>query len=219
MEDLDYDAFRVPCKLPLVGDAIEGDYSLPISRRNSFRVIGGSWRGRRLTFPDVAAIRPSPDRVRETLFNWLRWELAGSRCLDLFAGSGALGIEALSHGAASVDFVDSDRRALAAIAEHLKALGSDAGRIHFIDARAFLDGAVQAYDIVFLDPPFAAGLAPALLHALSARAWVRPGGWVYLEQAAADQVPDLPPGWVLHRSRRAGEVGYHLLHRTTEVPA
>ncbi len=186
--------------------------------QNSFRIIGGRWRGRRLEFPADSQIRPSPDRVRETLFNWLRWVLPGARCLDLFAGSGSLGIEALSHGAAAVDFVDRDRVAITAIAGHLEVLGAQAGRTHCTSAERFLEQATEPYDIVFLDPPFAAGLVPGLLAALSVSDRVRAGGWIYVEQAARDGAPVPPAGWALYRSRRAGEVGYHLLQHVAQAP-
>ena len=179
--------------------------------RNEVRIIGGAWRGRKLRFPaEVPGLRPTPDRVRETVFNWLRDEVAGSRCLDLYAGSGALGLEALSRGAREVVFVDRDPRVVRYLASALDAFGSDAGLVSRADAGAFLRVPGEPFDIVFLDPPFDAGALPALVAAIDRHGWVRPGGLVYLEAAADQGVPTLPHRWILHRSKRAGEVGYHL---------
>lgn len=194
----------------LSAETDDGGMVLKNVRRNTFRIIGGRWRGRRLFFPDNTKIRPSPDRVRETLFNWLRWEIAGARCLDLFAGSGALGLEALSQGAAAVDFVDHERRAIDAIRTHMKVLDSDRGHTYIQDALAFLASSSTVYDIIFVDPPFDAGLVAGVLDALAKGGRIRSGGWVYVEQAARDAQPASPDGWSLHRSRQAGEVGYHL---------
>ena len=178
--------------------------------RNEVRIIGGAWRGRKIRVPpDVRGLRPTPDRVRETLFNWLRDEVAGSRCLDLFAGSGALGLEALSRGAREVVFVDRDPRVVRCIADSLAALGSRAGIVHRADGEAYLRGRGEPFDIVFLDPPFDARALPAIVSLLDTHGWLRPAGLVYLEAPAADATP-LPAGWTMHRSKRAGEVGYHL---------
>lgn len=175
---------------------------------NSLRIIAGQWRGRRLTFPAIEGVRPSPDRVRETLFNWLQPWLPGARCLDLFAGSGAVGLEALSRGAAVVAFVDRDRRVTAAIEAHLHTLGSDAGCVITADALRFLERPAEPYDIVFLDPPFRQGLLAPCCEAL-AGGWVHSGSRVYLE-AEKGLIPELPPGWKLERSKQAGQVGFHL---------
>jgi 16S rRNA (guanine966-N2)-methyltransferase len=188
--------------------------------RNEVRIIGGAWRGRKLRFPpDVPGLRPTPDRVRETVFNWLRDEIAGSRCLDLYAGSGALGFEALSRGAREVVFVDRDLRVVRHIAAALAAFGSDSGLVSRADAAAFLRAPGEPFDIVFLDPPFEAGALSALLTAIARHGWVLPGGLLYLEAPAGEGVPTLPPGWTLHRSKRAGEVGYHLLRAAHSGPA
>ena len=179
--------------------------------RNEVRIVGGAWRGRKLRFPpDVPGLRPTPDRVRETLFNWLRDEVTDRRCLDLYAGSGALGFEALSRGAREVVFVDRDPRVARSLAESLTRFGSRAGKVHRADAQAFLREPGEPFDLVFLDPPFDAGVRPALVALIDARGWMRPGGLVYLEAPADEGAPPLPPGWTLHRSKRAGEVGYHL---------
>ncbi|MFO1407720.1 MAG: 16S rRNA (guanine(966)-N(2))-methyltransferase RsmD [Steroidobacteraceae bacterium] len=180
------------------------------------RIIGGEWRGRRLHFPPVEAIRPTPDRVRETLFNWLQQDVRGARCLDLYAGSGALGLEALSRGAAAVVFVDADPVVQRHLAATLAMLGCDRGRAVRATAAAFLDGSPEPFDIVFLDPPYAARAVAEACRAIDARGWLRPGGLAYLEDRATEGTPDLPAGWTLLRSKRAGEVGYHLARR--EIP-
>ena len=175
--------------------------------QNQFRIIGGAWRGRRFTFPELPGLRPSPDRVRETLFNWLAPTIVGARCLDLFAGSGALGLEALSRGARACMFVDKQRAALDAIAAHAARVGAE-GEYVASAVDAFLARAGEPFDVVFLDPPFGAGLVAPTLAAL-ADTWVAPGAFVYVEMEAGVD-PVRPPDWRLHRSGRAGRVGYHL---------
>jgi 16S rRNA (guanine966-N2)-methyltransferase len=186
----------------------------PPGGRGEVRIIGGEWRGRKLHFPQSGALRPTPDRVRETLFNWLQFELAGKRCLDLFAGSGALGFEALSRGAAAVHFVEPDPTAARAIAGALQAFGTDRGRVEQQDAFAFLRSKLPVpYDIVFLDPPYAERWLVRACTGLEAGGWLNPGAFVYLEDAASHGAPDLPDGWDLLRSKKAGDVGYHLARR------
>jgi 16S rRNA (guanine966-N2)-methyltransferase len=151
--------------------------------------------------------------VRETLFNWLQQKVAGIRCLDLFAGSGALGLEALSRGAADTVFVDVDPAVTRYLVGQLKDFGCDRGRVVRSDAARYLDGPVQAFDLIFLDPPFDAGVLPDTCRRLEQGGWLAPGGYVYLEAPAAAGQPELPAGWTLLRSKRAGEVGYHLARR------
>ena len=181
--------------------------------RNAVRIVGGEWRGRLLRFPAVPGIRPTPDRVRETLFNWLQQRVAGSRCLDLFAGSGALGLEALSRGAAEVVFVDLEPAVTHYLVGQLKDFRCERGQVVRSDAARYLDGPVQAFDLVFLDPPFDAAVLPDICARLERGGWLAPGGYAYLEAPAAAGPPELPPGWTLLRSKRAGEVGYHLARR------
>jgi 16S rRNA (guanine966-N2)-methyltransferase len=177
------------------------------------RIVGGEWRGRLLRFPAVPGIRPTPDRVRETLFNWLQQKVAGSRCLDLFAGSGALGLEALSRSAAEVVFVDVEPEVTRYLAGQLKDFGCSRGHVVRAEAARFLEGPVQAFDLVFLDPPFDAAVLPGICAQLEHGGWLAPGGHVYLEAPAAAGPPELPSTWTLLRSKRAGEVGYHLARR------
>lgn len=181
--------------------------------RNELRIIGGAWRGRRVKFPDIAAIRPTPDRVRETLFNWLQHDVAGSRCLDLFAGSGALGLEALSRGAARVVFVDRERDVIEQLSATLNMLRASGGQLEQRDAVRFLEGSAQPFDIVFLDPPFDRDLLPGICSALENRGWLAPGALIYIESPARGPAPALPAAWKLLKSGRAGEVGYHLARR------
>ena len=185
----------------------------PPGHRNQVRIIGGEWRGRKLHFPQSPAIRPTPDRVRETVFNWLQAQVAGARCLDLFAGSGALGFEALSRGAREVVFVDTDPESIRHVVEMLQTLQCDRGQALKMDAATYLGQPPQPFDVVFLDPPFADGALPGFCARLESGGWLRPGAYVYLEDAAGHGEPVLPAGWSLLRSRRAGEVGYHLARR------
>jgi len=185
-----------------------------LSRRaggsNRLRIIGGRWRGQRLTFPPVPGLRPSPDRVRETIFNWLQPIMEGARCLDLFAGSGALGLEALSRGAAESVLVDGHPKAVAALREHMRRLEAN-GEVRQQDVLKFLEGPRPArpFDIVFLDPPFRKGLLAPCLDRLS-RGWVGPGTRIYSEAEEELEPLPLPPGWEILRSKSGGQVGYHL---------
>ncbi len=187
----------------------------PSRMPHQLRIIGGRWRGTRLDFPAVEAIRPTPDRVRETLFNWLAPTIGGARCLDLFAGSGALGLEALSRGARAVVFVDRDARIGAYLRETLGRLKCEDARVLVGDAQRCLVDLEGPFEVVFLDPPFGAGLVPAYLAELSSRGMLSPGALVYIESEAEAGEPVLPAGWVLHRTGRAGKVGYHLARAAT----
>ncbi|BDU17464.1 16S rRNA (guanine(966)-N(2))-methyltransferase RsmD [Lysobacter auxotrophicus] len=179
------------------------------------RIIGGRWRGTRLSVPDIAGLRPTSDRVRETLFNWLMPMLPGARVLDLFAGSGALGFEALSRGAGSAVLVERDPALAAALrATAARLPGGEVATIAQADAQAWLASQAEgAFDLAFLDPPFAAGLWDALLPAL-ARV-VKPDGWLYVE-APHEAAFALPADWRPHREGRTREVRYALYRR---VPA
>jgi 16S rRNA (guanine966-N2)-methyltransferase len=181
------------------------------SGRNSVRIIAGMWRGRRVNFPDIPGLRPTPDRVRETLFNWLQHSIADSRCLDLFAGSGALGLEALSRGASEVIFVEQDPAAARALQEQLvRFAGQGKGQILQMGAARDLRSAANPFDVAFLDPPFKTNALAEYVPLLAAGNWIKPGGLVYLENERAAGLPKLPPQWELLKSKSAGEVGYHL---------
>jgi 16S rRNA (guanine966-N2)-methyltransferase len=182
--------------------------------RGVLRIIGGAWRGRRLRFPQQETIRPTPDRVRETLFNWLGQRVAGARCLDLFAGSGALGLEALSRGAAHVTFVERDAVAVRELRARLSEWGAAGAQVEHTEALRFLDSEAPVFEIVFLDPPFAAGLLTPVAHALEEKRLLSEPALIYVETDALGGLPPLPANWELTRSKQAGAVGYHLLTRT-----
>ena len=184
-------------------------------RPGRLRIVAGKWRSRLLDIADVPGLRPTSERVRETLFNWLAPLVEGSRCLDLFAGTGALGFEALSRGAASVVFVDSSRRAIRAIeksARELQAAGVD---IHCTDAMDYLRGAAPAsFDIVFLDPPFADDRLEDVCRQIDERGILAPGGRIYLEQDRAKPETPLPGRWRMLRNKAAGNVRFMLIEVT-----
>lgn len=182
------------------------------ARPGQVRIIGGTWRSRRLEFPETTGLRPTPDRVRETVFNWLAAFLPGAACLDLFAGSGAFGFEALSRGATRVVLVEQDAAAAAALRASRDRLQAAGAEIVHADAVAFLAGPVREFDVVFCDPPYASDLLKQCVHLLAASGWVKPGGFIYLE-ARAGELPALPPGWQMLRSKSAGQVGYYLCRR------
>ena len=179
------------------------------ARRSEVRLIGGQWKRSKLPVADAPGLRPTPDRVRETLFNWLGQDLSGWRCLDAFAGSGALGFEAASRGAGQVVLLERDRRLALGLMESKQRLKADRLRIETVDALAWMARCPpDSFELVFIDPPFDAPLVdPAL--ALAQRLVV-PHGFVYVEAAQAVQVP---PGFGLHRQSRAGAVHFHLLQR------
>ncbi len=175
------------------------------------RIIGGSLRGSRLDVPDMAALRPTADRVRETLFNWLMPVIEGARCLDLFAGTGALGIEALSRGAGRVDFVESDAGLAARLRANLARLKQTA-HVHQTSALNFVDSGDGPFDIVFVDPPFAQNLWDATLAALESRGMLRDDAWIYVESPVEVAIA-APANWRSHRDGRAGAVKFALYRR------
>lgn len=176
------------------------------------RIVGGRWRGTKLPVPDVAGLRPSSDRVRETLFNWLQPALPGARVLDLFAGTGALGLEALSRGAASATLVERDRTACTGLRASIDRLGAgDAAHLVQADALSWLAGtAGEPFDIVFVDPPFADDLWARVMVGLAAH--VSPDAWLYVESAHGVQA-DPGADWQLHREGATREVNYRLYRR------
>lgn len=185
---------------------------------NRVRIVAGRHRGRWLDFPDAAGLRPTPNRVRETLFNWLGQSLHGRRCLDLFAGSGALGIEAASRGADEVVLVEADTKAAAALTANVARLGDGACRIVRGDALAFLRAPGPAFDVVFVDPPFASTLARETLAALPPR--LAAGARVYCESGTPPDalVVGLPEAWDIVRQGRAGVVHFGLLSLREPTP-
>lgn len=163
-------------------------------------------RSRLISFPDVPGLRPTPDRVRETLFNWLGQTLYGRTCLDLFAGSGALGLEAASRGAERVEMVERDSKAYRALQDNVKKLGCANVFVHAQDGLEFASRDSRRYDVIFLDPPFESGYLPRLLEILPQR--LNENGVVYVESGGAIEVP---PPWQVVKSGKAGQVHYRLL--------
>jgi 16S rRNA (guanine966-N2)-methyltransferase len=188
--------------------------SLPPANRqaNQVRIIGGRWRGRRLGFSSVPGLRPTPDRVRETLFNWLGQDLAGAKTLDLFAGSGALTFEALSRGAKLSVAVDHDAGIVRRLVATGTALGTTALETHCSDARGFLAREKRSFDVIFLDPPFGTADWDTLLPAVAER--LATSGMLYVEAPAAI---DAPRGLEVWRGDKAGQVHYHLLRRAAHA--
>jgi 16S rRNA (guanine966-N2)-methyltransferase len=183
-------------------------------RRNSVRIIAGIWRRRLIHFPDLPDLRPTPDRIRETLFNWLGQELTGKTCLDLFAGSGALGFEAASRDAKRVLMIEREAAVVGALQDTAKTLGIETVEILRDDAMRFLARPQERFDIVFLDPPYRADLLSQLLPVLPAH--LHDGALVYAEHRGHIALPD---GWNAVRESRAGRVNYVLLQYQRDEPS
>jgi 16S rRNA (guanine966-N2)-methyltransferase len=164
------------------------------------RIIGGEWRGRRLQVADADGLRPTQDRFRETLFNWLMFQLAGKRILDAFAGSGALGIEALSRGAGSAVFIEKDALAATRIREFMAKVQCSTAEVINGDTRQWLARHTgKPFDVVFLDPPFRAGLLPATMTALETHGWLTENAWIYIESEPDLEAATIPASWSIHR--------------------
>ncbi|HYJ18159.1 MAG TPA: 16S rRNA (guanine(966)-N(2))-methyltransferase RsmD [Burkholderiales bacterium] len=179
---------------------------MPSRRQNAVRIIGGEWRRRLLEFPDAPDLRPTPDRMRETLFNWLGQDLTGETCLDLFAGSGALGFEAASRGARQSVLVERDAAIIRTLVANKTTLSASQVEIVRADAMAFLKSDTRRYDVVFVDPPYRLNLLPRIFPLLGRI--LAPDARVYAE---SDKAPDLPAGYELLRQGRAGQVHCLLL--------
>lgn len=185
---------------------------------NQLRIIGGQWRGRKLSFPDVDGLRPTGDRIRETLFNWLTGELQHARCLDLFAGSGALGLEAASRGADTCVLIERHPLAAAALRQNLSVLNATHVRLEHTDAAQFLSGKPEApFHVVFMDPPFSLDLWASCAAQLENGGWLADEAWIYLE-APVNTPLSLPSSWRLYRDKKAGQVSYRLYHRAAGEP-
>lgn len=183
--------------------------------QGQLRIIGGEWRSRRFAFPDGPGLRPTPDRVRETLFNWLAPCIEGARVLDPFTGSGALYLEALSRGAREALALDLNPDSVAALRGTLDTLRCGTGQLLQADALRYLaNQAATPYDLVFLDPPFNLGLLQPVCTLLEERGWLANDAWVYTESEAAPSSLGLPGNWRLHREKKTGNVHYALWHRT-----
>jgi 16S rRNA (guanine966-N2)-methyltransferase len=180
-------------------------------RPGRLRIVAGKWRSRVLDIADVPGLRPTSERIRETLFNWLAPTIQGARCLDLFAGTGALGFEALSRGATTVVFVDSSRRAIKTIENSAKTLNATGALVYCRDAVDYLRSAAPAsFDIVFLDPPFADDSLEDLCQRLDETGVLAPGARIYLEQDRARPATPLPERWRVLKDKTAGNVRYRL---------
>jgi 16S rRNA (guanine966-N2)-methyltransferase len=186
-----------------------GRHGVTNPRPGAVRIIGGKWRRRKVPVLDKPGLRPTPDRVRETLFNWLQPVIPGSRCLDLFAGSGANGFEAASRGAREVVMVERDRDVALNLEKQAEVLQAQEVWVIWTDALAWLRGAPAPFDIVFLDPPFRHGLLAPSCELLQTGGWLSPNAYLYLEYEGAE-LPPLPEDWRIHRAGHVGQLHYWL---------
>ena len=185
-------------------------------KTSQLRIIGGDWRGRKLEFPaSLQQLRPTPGRIRETLFNWLVYDIKGARCLDLYAGSGALGVEALSRGASDVVFVESDLKSSRLLEANLNRLGSDA-KVYTMDARRFLRQIDREWDIVFLDPPYRHGMLQQILRLLHDNKRLAKDALIYIESERELDDLKLPEGWHYLKQKKAGQIKYYLATNNTD---
>lgn len=179
-------------------------------QKNNVRLIGGLWRGRKIAFLDAEGLRPTPDRIRETLFNWLQAIISGAVCVDCFAGSGALGFEAASRGAQKVILVDSNPDVIRQLQENKRLLNAESVEVVFSAALNYLQQSKTQADIFFLDPPFASHLLQPALDKIVENDLLKPGGFLYLEYPK-EQIPKLPAKYSWHRQKQTGDVGYGLI--------
>lgn len=182
------------------------------------RIIGGEWRSRQLPVLDLPGLRPTTDRVRETLFNWLQNDVRGARCLDLFAGSGALGFEAASRGAASVILLELEHTAADQLAANIQRLQAQNLQLVRADALNWLaQYQAEPFDVVFLDPPFASDLLEPAIRLLHQQQLLSSDACVYIECDARQPLPELSPGWQLTKQKKAGQVSYYLIRLVAAV--
>ncbi|MCX7084281.1 MAG: 16S rRNA (guanine(966)-N(2))-methyltransferase RsmD [Methylococcales bacterium] len=180
---------------------------------NKLKIIGGDWRSRSIHFDDAPGLRPTPARVRETLFNWLRNDILSSRCLDLYSGSGALSFEAASRGAKAVVQVENNPLACRVLKENAVALEAKQIKIVQSDVFRYLAGNSEIFDVVFIDPPFQQGLALQTCQWLEDKGWLSSQAKIYVEVESSLKLEGMPDNWQLLKSKVAGEVGYHLFER------
>lgn len=187
---------------------------------NQIRIIGGEWRGRKLRFPDAPNLRPTPDRVRETIFNWLATMINGAHCLDLFAGSGALGLEALSRGASFITFVDNNKKVTQDLKRNLDLLNAnEKAKVYSMDGVKFLSHEkllkteTKKYNLVFLDPPYHLDYMQKVVPLLEQNDWLAEDALLYLEIEKRQSLPALPVNWQQLKDKTAGEVSYYLFQR------
>ncbi|HFZ8994639.1 TPA: 16S rRNA (guanine(966)-N(2))-methyltransferase [Citrobacter freundii] len=186
------------------------------SGSGQIRIIGGQWRGRKLPVPDSPGLRPTTDRVRETLFNWLAPVIVDARCLDCFAGSGALGLEALSRYATSATLLEMDRAVAQQLQKNLATLRAGNGHVSNTNTLTFLTQPGTPHDVVFVDPPFRKGLLEETLNLLEARGWLSDDAYIYVESEVENGLPPVPVNWSLLREKIAGQVAYRLYQREAQ---
>jgi 16S rRNA (guanine966-N2)-methyltransferase len=177
------------------------------------RIIGGQWRGRKLPVPDSPGLRPTTDRVRETLFNWLAPHMVDARCLDCFAGSGALGLEALSRFAAQATLIEMERGVAQQLSQNLATLKASHGQVVNANTLEYLSKPGQPFNIVFIDPPFRKGLLEQTVTLLEQNGWLADNALIYIESEVEGGLPPLPASWQPHREKIAGQVAYRLFIR------
>lgn len=182
--------------------------------RNQIRIIAGKWRGRKIAFPNETILRPTPDRIKETLFNWLAPYIMDAHCLDVFAGSGALGFEALSRGAALTVSLEKNPIIAQHLRKNLEILKTDDMRIVETDAFQWLKENGTPFDIVFLDPPYQIQSLPLCCLLLEQHAWVRNGSLIYFESDLPVDLSVLPNTWRISRQKKAGRIYYYLAQKT-----
>lgn len=183
-------------------------------KAGKLRIIGGEWRSRILPVVDLAGLRPTTDRVRETLFNWLQNDVPGARCIDLFAGSGALGFEAASRGATSVLMLELQNQAVKTLSDNIQALKAENIKLLQQDAIRWLKSAsVDKFDVVFLDPPFDSDYLAQACELLEQQQHLSEFACIYIEMDSKQSLPDLPASWTLVRQKKAGQVSYYLARR------
>lgn len=180
-------------------------------RSNQLRIIGGEWRGRKFQFPDAPGLRPTPDRVRETVFNWLMPVINGATCLDLFAGSGALGLEALSRGAAHTTFVERNAKVVQSLQSTLDVLQvKERSEVVQLDGIQFLNKNQQTFDIIFLDPPYQSDLLLKAIELIETGNCLNAHAYIYMEMESHQSLPAMPENWKVIKDKKAGDVHYFL---------
>ncbi|NRN29369.1 16S rRNA (guanine(966)-N(2))-methyltransferase [Photorhabdus heterorhabditis] len=181
--------------------------------KGQIRIIGGKWRSRKLPVPNSPGLRPTTDRVRETLFNWLAPVIQEARCLDCYAGSGALGLEALSRYAAQATFIEYERNVAKQLSANLALLDTQNTEIINDSALNYLSQPGTPYDVIFLDPPFRQGMLAKTIKLLEEQSWLADKSWIYVEAESESAAADVPDNWQLHREKVAGQVAYRLYIR------
>ncbi len=181
---------------------------------SKLRIIAGEWRSRQLIFEELPGLRPTPARIRETLFNWLQQDMVGSHCLDLYAGSGALGFEAASRGAHSVVMVEENASACRQIKQNIVKLTAEQIKIRQSEVFKFLAGDPEPFNLIFLDPPFAKGLAQTTCHWLEDKAWLAEKAKIYVEAEQQLALEGMPENWQCLKNKKAGQVAYYLFQRS-----